>query len=58
MDDPAAAFKGRPVLVTGAAGWLGLRLCQRLHAAGAAVRAMVLPGQEAALKALGRRSRS
>jgi nucleoside-diphosphate-sugar epimerase len=53
MNDPASLLKGMPVLVTGAAGWLGKRLCERLSNLGATVRALVLPGQEAALRDLG-----
>ncbi|MGD8395247.1 MAG: NAD-dependent epimerase/dehydratase family protein [Candidatus Eiseniibacteriota bacterium] len=42
------------VLITGATGFLGLGLCQRLLAEGAVVRALVRPGTEAAgLEALG-----
>lgn len=37
MSDPAATLAGRPVLVTGASGFLGTRLCQRLTAAGVEV---------------------
>jgi dTDP-glucose 4,6-dehydratase len=40
-DTPIPALKGRRVLVTGAGGFIGSRLCERLVEAGAEVRALV-----------------
>lgn len=39
------ALAGQRVLVTGVTGFIGSHLVQRLLAAGAAVRALVLPGE-------------
>ena len=43
-DDPATALRGRPVLVTGAAGFIGRHLVRRLHRLGARVHALTRPG--------------
>ena len=49
-DDPAAALAGARVLVTGASGFIGGRAVERLHAAGAHVRALVRdPGRAVSL---------
>lgn len=37
---PSGGFSGRKILVTGASGFIGSHLCQRLHAAGAEVHAI------------------
>jgi len=41
MADPLDSLKGAPVLVTGAGGFIGSRLCERLIEKGAQVRALV-----------------
>lgn len=41
MADPLDSLKGAPVLVTGAGGFIGSRLCERLVEKGAQVRALV-----------------
>ncbi|MGH3694111.1 MAG: NAD-dependent epimerase/dehydratase family protein [Pseudonocardiaceae bacterium] len=53
MADRAAAFTGRPVLVTGATGFLGARLVERLVAGGAqvyAVRRHGTPSQDKSIQ--------